>query len=143
LYGPWFDSVLSSLLLVFLADCATCGFLYKNHYGRSILHEVEEVAGSDCKTNWVYDEETHKYRKKTCKEKEVEAEEARIETIRKQEEKNTKNEKEQKKREIDKNKRETRAAKVIQKWWRKVLYEPPNGIFYLRAKSNFSNQFDS
>ena len=135
-YGPCFDSMISSLLLVFLADCATCGFLYKSHYGRSILHEVEEVAGVDGKSSWVYDESRHKYRKKTLQEIEHEKDLEK----QKKEKVASKAEKEKRRKNIESSKREIRAAKVIQRWWRKVLYEPPDGIFYLRALDSFSAQ---
>jgi hypothetical protein len=122
-HGECMDSVRSALVMAWIADCAAVGFIYKCYYGRSMLHEVAEVADlKEDQRHWVYDEATHKYHRPSPSDIERRlADKARDERIAA----------------IDARKREIRAAKVIQRWWRSVLYTPPRGILYLRARERF------
>jgi len=102
-------------------------WIYKNHYGRTIICEL----GSD--NNHVY--ENGKYREKTEIEKQMELDEiyekTKIEIEKKKKIKETK--------EIIKTKEKIGAIKKIQNWWRNILYNPNDGIFYLQSKINFDN----
>lgn len=121
-HGVALEPICRALFLVWMADVATMSYVYKSYYGRSILHEVS----SDDQRNWVYDEVTHKYRIPTPAEIESKRQEenARIERVKRH-------------REIVLNKSRINAARIIQRWWRAKLYNPPNGILYLRAKDRF------
>lgn len=68
-YGIAFEPVRRSLFLMWLADVSTMGYIYKSYYGRSIMHEINDVDQHD----WVYDEVTHKYRRPTPFELELKA----------------------------------------------------------------------
>ena len=138
-WGAYVDSLLSALLLTWLADAATMAYTYRSYYGRTILHEI----GSDQVDQQVFDESTHKYRHPTAAEKEADAanKEAEQRSIA------AKREAEQRSMnanaravEIREGKARIRAAKVIQRWWRVRLYDPPNGILYLRARSDFQEK---
>jgi hypothetical protein len=141
--GECMDSLRSALFMVWLADCGSVGFLYKCHYGRSLLHEVSEVAGSydEDQRDWVFDDTTHKYRRPDL------ADVARRESdaaarLAKEKGRLVEEEAERTRAErsigIERKKREIRAAKVIQRWWRSVLYTPPDGIVYKRLLSSWS-----
>ena len=144
-HGECMDSVRTGLLLAWLSDCAAVGVLYKMHYGRSLLNEVGEVVGCDdgnSRRRWVVDGETGKYRRPTAEEDvrreaeesdRAEAERRRIEAKREARERRARS------ADIHENKRRVRAAKVIQRWWRKKLYEPPDGILYLRAQHDWND----
>ena len=128
--GECMDSVRSALLMAWLADCAAVGFIYKCHYGRSMLHEVAEVVGDqDDQRHWVYDDATHRYRRPTPADQARRVAEERARLV--EESRQTRV------AAIDARKREIRAARVIQRWWRSVLYTPPKGILYLRAMQDF------
>ena len=58
-FGQGFDPVLAILLPLWIADAGVMGFVYRSHYGRSILHEIP--LDDDDSSKWVYDAETHKY----------------------------------------------------------------------------------
>ena len=142
-HGECFDSVRSAVLMAWLADIAAVGFLYKSYYGRSLLHEVVDVGGDGDQRTWIFDEETHRYRRPTpadelarraAEDARLAAQEARL---AKRLERTAAAERSA---EIGRNKREIRAAKVIQRWWRSVLYTPPGGIFYLRAKESWEHK---
>ena len=139
-YGECMDSVRSALLMAWLADCAAVGFLYKSHYGRSLLHEVVEVAGGEDRAGWVFDEESRTYRRPTAADairrndgeaRLVEAEVRRIADAQMAAQRT------ERVSAIDLHKKRVRAARVIQRWWRSVLYTPPNGIMYNRAMADF------
>lgn len=136
-YGVWFDAVLTALGMILIADVSTVAYIYKQYYGRSIINELaEEREGS----KWVFDETTRKYRTKTDAEilKEKLRRERELEKVKKQDQKL----KEIERARIDAEnviiqKKRIHAAKVIQRWWRSVLYDPPYGRFYLKAKEHF------
>ncbi len=118
LYGKVMDAMLSALVLIIMADAATMAVEYRLYYGRTILHELED---EDVET-FAFDQKTHKYTRKTREE----IEEARLEKL-------VLHEKNKRVEGIAHEKQRIRAAKVIQRWWRARLYNPPDGIIYLRA----------
>lgn len=130
--GRKVDAALSALLLLWLADCAVMAFTYRNHYGRSIVCELGELDDGD-QRSWRYDEATHKYRRPTPAEldeaREAEAEDASRRAAAR--------ESGRRGAAVLRRKREIRAARVIQRWWRGRLYNPPDGILYLRARDRF------
>ena len=141
-HGECMDSLRSALFMVWLADVGSVGFLYKCRYGRSLLHEVAEVAGDDqgSQRHWVMDEATGKYRRPdgadVARRRAEEAARLDREKARLAEEEAGRATAERY-AEIDRKKREIRAAKVIQRWWRSVLYTPPDGIVYKRLLASW------
>jgi len=61
----FYDSIKVGLYILFIADICVMGYIYKNHYGRSITNEVGEVIHDKQSTEFDYDETKHKYIKKT------------------------------------------------------------------------------
>ena len=51
----------SALIMLFISDIATMGYIYRSYYGRTILNEI----GADTQKNWKYNTETHQYSLKT------------------------------------------------------------------------------
>ena len=51
----------AGLILLLVADIATMAYLYKNYYGRTILNEIV----NEDQTEWKFNEQLHKYEKKT------------------------------------------------------------------------------
>ena len=84
---------------------------------------------------WIYDSATHRYRRPSAEEVK-EAEQVEIDKIRKMDAA-------KKATAILEHKKEIRAARVIQRWWRGCLYNPPNGIFYKRAMADFNGIRDT
>jgi hypothetical protein len=102
-------------------------WIYKNHYGRTIINELV------VNRNHVYDEEWHKYREKTELEKEIEK--AKIDD--KLKDLLDLEERKRNVQEVLKTKEKIKSAKKIQNWWRNILYNPENGILFLRSQSDF------
>lgn len=118
----------SAMIMLMIADISAVGYLYKNYYGRSILHEVP---GDDDEKNWEFDDDNHKYKEKPLSSKIVEQAVENIKIDIAQEKvvelkhaiKEVKHKK-KKTKEIIKNKTNIRAATYIQRWWRDKLYLP-------------------
>ena len=132
-------AIFTGLFLIWLSDVSVMAYEYRSYYGRTILNELDFGHGDQ--GDWVYDKDTHKYRLSNSAEKTAKAfkESERMRKV--QENIWEAIEKEvSKKRALDvvKKKNEIRAARVIQRWWRKKLYEPPNGIFYKRSLVSFA-----
>jgi hypothetical protein len=47
--------------IMFIADVAVMAWTYKNYFGRSVVHEVNEIVSDKTKSNFDYDEKRHKY----------------------------------------------------------------------------------
>jgi hypothetical protein len=153
-----YDALFTTLIVLFIADIAVMGYLYRNYFGRSITHELSDDS------NTRYNSETHTYEPIPLKDKlttnlhehdlnqkfnacrdildqqiKEQAELIKLENKEMSEKK--------KNAEIILNeKNRQRAAKCIQQWWRNLLYRQPDGIFYLRAKQHFEEikeKFDS
>ena len=129
LYGKVIDAMLSVLTCIICADVAVMAIEYKIYYGRSIIHEI----GDDSHDEFKFNDLDHKYTRTTQdeidelqKQKQVAKEETRLAQ-----------EKKMRIARIFEDKERIRAAKVIQRWWRAKLYNPPNGIAYLRSKRDF------
>jgi hypothetical protein len=60
----------TGLIMLFGADIATMGYLYKSYYGRNILTEIDDSQDA----NWKYSDNTHTYSKKTDGDFEMENE---------------------------------------------------------------------
>jgi len=119
-------------------------YLYKSYYGRSIIKELG-------KEEQILDPITHQYKDIPIEEKlEKQLHERKIfeeyklkedlvsQSFAKINEQIQKKQLAEKhKQEIITNKNRLRAAIIIQRWWRKKLYNPINGIFYLKAHKNF------
>jgi hypothetical protein len=129
-FGVCMEPVLHALLPMWIADCSTMAYVYRNHYGRNILNEMS-IDGEDDQMAWMYDEATHKYRRPT----ERDAAAAR----KREEERRAADERKERIEAVARGKERIRAAKVIQRWWRKKIYSPPNGVMFLRAKESFSS----
>ena len=59
-YGKVYDAVLTGLIMMFMLDVATMGWIYKDYYGRSIIHEIND----DSIDGYVYNTDEHRYKKK-------------------------------------------------------------------------------
>jgi hypothetical protein len=145
--GDMYDALYSAFLIILCADLAVMGYLYRSYFGRSILHEM--TPDSEKKEDWYYDTETHTYSNHLPLEaqlaQDLEKKKALAEynlklNSLKEEVKQIKQEKLSQKRtgKIIDDKNRTRAAVKIQQWWRKHLYEPGQGVFFLRAQQNFT-----
>ena len=55
-----YHSLLTGLIVMLCVDVFIMCYLYKNNYGRSIMHEFNENADD----NFIYDYKTHTYHKK-------------------------------------------------------------------------------
>jgi hypothetical protein len=142
MYGIVIDACITAFLLILGGDVLTMAYIYKNYYGRNIIHEI---GAEREQKDWKYNDETHKYTRTTEAEKiarklqetkdkivmqeiynkELSELKAKIESMKKTEL-------------ILRNKEKVRAAMFIQRWWRKKLYLAPNGIFYLKSLSSFN-----
>jgi hypothetical protein len=134
-------------MATWMSDVGVMGFLYRDFYGRSLMNEIAPEADD----GWVFDEATHKYRRLTAAERleAAEAEKARVEEVRarlkaergaaeeRQSAADARRDARRRAREIRTGKAEGRAARVLQRWWRARLYDPPAGILYLRARDRF------
>ncbi len=58
-----YDAIFVGLIVMFLADGFTMGFIYKNYFGRSVTNEANEI-WLDGEKKFYYDEKTHTYVKK-------------------------------------------------------------------------------
>lgn len=130
-YGERMDAFMSALAMIAAADACTMAYVYRSYYGRSIVHELGDA---DTK-KWAYDGDAHKYRMKSSLELQLERQEAAAAVQRRLDAKQNKQFAEQ----VLANKERIRAARVIQAWWRRVLYEPPNGRFYEQAMHRFDS----
>ena len=110
----------SVLVMIWMADCSVMAYTYRKYYGRHIFHEFDD---DEDQQSWIYDANTHKYRRLTASE--IEENVVKMESARKS-------------LAILEHKKEIRAARVIQRWWRGCLYNPPNGIFYKQAMVDFN-----
>ncbi len=141
--GECMDSVLSAMAMLWGADVAAMGYIYKSYYGRSLVNElaiVDDDVGHEGRPGWTYDVATHTYRRLTPADMVAKATAEIAKRDRAAKADAAKAETSTRVAAIDARKREIRAAKVIQRWWRDVLYSPPDGIFYLRAKQQFEEE---
>lgn len=61
----WYESLKVGLYVLIIADVMVMGYIYKDYYGRSILHEVNETVNNKLIDEvFDYDKPTHKYSKK-------------------------------------------------------------------------------
>ena len=127
------QAMFTALFLIWLSDISVMAYEYKSYYGRLIIHEIDSGYGNQ--DDWVYDEGTHKYRLMNEAEKKVKKFQE-SERTRKVDEAIARK---KRSREILQRKREIKAAKVIQRWWRTKLYDPPNGILYKRSAASFQD----
>ena len=139
-YGPLMDAVLSAFIVVLAADICVMAYLYRTFYGRSILEELNE----DGKEQWNWDADQQTYTRKSVAEKTAKELQAAMELVAVKEahdaallETRKRLDAEKRAAEIRENKARIRAACVIQRWWRNILYLPPNGRFYKAARSSF------
>lgn len=77
----------SSLIMLFVVDLCTMGYIYKSYYGRLLTHEL--FATDDSEKDWKFDEKNHKYDRKSNEDYELENE---IEVMKNNLKKNTLNE---------------------------------------------------
>lgn len=110
------EAALWGLLIVFVVDVMTVGILYKQFFGRSILCEVNDQDDD----RWSYDGETHKYRRRDPEKDRLHRERA------------------EKRKAVLQHKELVRAARVVQNWWRRVLYQPGKGKWYKEAEERFA-----
>jgi hypothetical protein len=132
LWGALWDSAISALFIIWMADASTMAYTYRSYYGRSILHEF---GSDDDQRNWVYDEAKHKYRRPTAAET-ARALKEQADALREQFDKEDAARRTEL---VRKTKERIRAARTIQRWWRGKLYNPPNGILYLRTLRHFES----
>jgi hypothetical protein len=139
-YGKYIDAFLSAFLIILIADMCTMAYIYKSYYGRNILYELKDENQED----WVFDEKTHKYVKPTDSQKiytklKEKKKKIKIQQMYEDEIADLKDKLASQKRikDILEKKKHIKAAKVIQRWWRSKLYNPPDGIFYVRSLKSF------
>lgn len=67
----WYESLKVGLYIIITADVSVMSFIYKDYYGRSIIHEVKETLDSKLKneSGHVYDKTTHTYKNVNTKAK--------------------------------------------------------------------------
>jgi len=143
-----FDTLKYGLLLLLIADVCVMSYLYKRQYNRLITEEL----GKEDETRYKYDENNRKYVSVPIEEK-LDKELHEFEVIVKHEEQQkeiiSNIEKQKQQRMIDKetknkrdliikNKNYIRAILRIQRFWRRMLYSPPNGIFYKKSLQDFN-----
>jgi len=147
IYGKYLDAIIASFIVILFADAITMAYIYKVYYGRNIFYELEDENHDD----WIYDEILHKYVRPTEAhkiDKRLKDEKAKMEIKKKYEDEinelKEKLESQKRVKDISENKKRIKAAKTIQRWWRAKLYNPPNGIFYKKAKEHFEyNQMNN
>jgi hypothetical protein len=109
-------------------DIIAVGILYRSYYNISLLTDIIDIN----KSNLKYNTDDHKYTPKDD-----------IDII---EEENIKHEKYEKyindinSNNIVSQKNKIRSAKIIQNWWKKILYNHNNGKFYKLALEDFNNR---
>lgn len=115
----YYEALRTGFIVILLADIATMAYLYKSYYGRFITNEIGEDPST---TEWKYDKNSKKYKRKDAYDKRVEDYENRqafnkyLDNL----------EQENKKINVDKvteaiiqNKKKIKATQFIQHWWRK------------------------
>lgn len=143
-FGKRFDAFYTGLGILFFVDAVTMCYMYKSYYGRSILKELgneEQILDPNTHTykdvplEKKLEEELHK--RKLLEEYKIKEDlvSQKFAEINEQIQKEQQAEKQL--QEILTNKNRNRAAIRIQRWWRKKLYNPDDGILYLRANKNF------
>ena len=146
--GKMYDAMYSVLIVIIVADLAVMGYIYRNYFGRSILHEM--TPPDQKRDGWYYDEETHTYSNQLPLDKQVKKElqkqkvlaEYEIQAHQISQEKQQRLDeitKQQKTNQIVDEKNKLRAAVKIQRWWRKHLYEPGTGVWYKKAEHSFKS----
>lgn len=66
IHEEWYESLKVGFYVLIIADVFVMSFIYKDYYGRSIIHEVKETINSKLKDDYdhEYDENQHKYKHK-------------------------------------------------------------------------------
>lgn len=66
IHKEWYESLKVGFYVLIIADISVMSFIYKDYYGRSILHEVDETINHKLKEDLdhEYDESKHKYKRK-------------------------------------------------------------------------------
>jgi len=66
IHEEWYESLKVGFYVMLVADISVMSFIYKDYYGRSILHEVDETINSKVKDERLheYDEDKHMYKRK-------------------------------------------------------------------------------
>ena len=145
--GKIYDTLFTCLIVLLISDISVMVYLYRQYFGRSITHELNPHE----KDEFVYDPQTHRYTKISPEQRKLEQEllhqqmaaefEIREMTLKKELAHLKEHLLAKEKAEfIHAEKKRTRAAKVIQTWWRRILYQPPNGRFYVAAKHAFEQK---
>lgn len=133
-FGLMWDAIATAIVAVWFADACTMAYVYRSHFGRSILHEVTTPEG------WKFDKSSHTYKrpsKADVLEEALEVDGKLMTVIKTHEDARESAAKQARGDAIRRRKEEVRAACVIQRWWRARLYNPPDGILYLKALRNF------
>ena len=149
LTGIW-DTLRAIGLVVLSADICTMGYLYRYHYGRSIMAEVAPSRDHD----WIWDTKQKKYRKISFEEqKERDFQQLQVSERYRLKEKQHLRELEQQQallatqreasdrfERLIARKREYQSARRIQRWWRDYLYRPGTGKWYLDVSRDFNQR---
>lgn len=127
------DAFVCALMWIAFADAGTMAWIYKNHYGRNIMCEIDNPDAMN--REYVFDAETHQYRHPNDADKFKRAEQDR------QALKDAVEECEAKKRgqAMVAHKARVSAARLIQRAYRVRLYRPPDGVMFLRSMSRFQS----
>lgn len=144
--GECFDAFVTALGMVFAADIAVMSYVYKSYYNRSIVAEL----GSEESDLWRFDKETHKYirrpqeeleRERLSREREFSLihEKHQLELAELRQKLKEDHERRKDFAKVLEHKRRVAAARVIQRWWRHLLYMP-EGRFYQRTQQHFYEQ---
>jgi hypothetical protein len=105
------ETLCLGLKLLFIADVITMAIQYRLFFGRSIVHEL-----SANQKKWQYDETTHQYHQPSYRE---------LRRIKRT-------------MAILRQKEKVRAARLIQHWWRDILYRPGDGKWFKKAEEHFN-----
>lgn len=73
IHEEWYESLKVGFYVLIIADISVMSFIYKDYYGRSILHEVDETINHKLKDDrdYEYDETEHKYKRNIFLTKEI------------------------------------------------------------------------
>lgn len=135
----YYEALRTGFIVILLADIATMAYLYKAYYGRFITNELGEDPST---TEWKFDQNTKKYKRKDEYDLRKDNYEKRKEFnnyLNHLEEENRKINVQKQTESIINRKNQLRAASKIQDWYRNKLYQPKTGKFYKDSLTRFTS----
>lgn len=133
-----YEALRTGFIVILIADVVTMAYLYKSYYGRFITNELGEDPSV---TDWKYDKNTNKYKRKDTYDHKIDNYEKRKafnKYLDQLEEENRQINIDKQKQTVINQKNSIRATLKLQQWWREQLYKPKTGTFYKQAKTHFT-----